>query len=64
MKSFTDFSGSSVICSGMPEKTKLSRILRACKSRIVSFIVLFSPVTVVSWVVTEVSWSVMVLTVL
>lgn len=51
MKSLTDFSGSSVGCSGMPVKTKLSVMLRACMSRIVPFIVLFSAITEVSWVV-------------
>lgn len=51
MKSLTDFSGSSDECSGMPVKTRLSLMLRDCKSRMVSFIVLCSAVTDVSWVV-------------
>ncbi len=45
IKSLTAFSGLSVGGSGMPVKIRLSLMLRACKSRIVSFIVLFSEVT-------------------
>lgn len=51
MKSLTVFFGSSVGCSGMPVKTRLSLMLRACKSRMFSFIVLLSAVTAVSCVV-------------
>lgn len=48
MKSLTDFSGSSVDDSGMPEKIRLSLILRDCISRIVSCMALFSAMTEVS----------------
>ncbi len=48
IKSLTDFSGSSEVCSGMPVKTKLSLMLRVCKSKMFSFMVLFSAATEVS----------------
>ncbi len=41
MKTVTDFSGSSGVCSGMPVKTKLSLMLRDFKSRMLSFMALF-----------------------
>ncbi len=41
MKSLTDFSGSPGVCSGMPVKTKLSLMLRDCKSRMLPFMALF-----------------------
>lgn len=62
MHFLTDFSGLSVLCSGMPVKTRLSLTLRDCKSRIVAFIASLSAVTEVSCVVTEESWVVSVLT--
>lgn len=45
IKSLTAFSGLSAGGSAMPVKIRLSLMLRACKSKIVSFIVLFSEVT-------------------
>lgn len=48
MKSFTDFSRSSVGCSGMPVKTRLSFMLRDCWLSMVSFMFLLSAVTEVS----------------
>ncbi len=41
MKSLTDFSGSSGVCSGMTVKTKLSLMLRDFKSGMLSFMALF-----------------------
>lgn len=51
VNSFTDCSGLPGVCLGMPVKTKLSLMLHACKSRIVSFMVLFLVITDVNWVV-------------
>lgn len=45
MKSFTNFSGSSVDGSGIPVNIRLSLMLRDCKSRMFSFMSLFSSVT-------------------
>lgn len=42
IKSLTDFSGSSVVCSGIQVKTRLSFKLRPCRSRMVSFMALMS----------------------
>lgn len=47
IKSLTNFSGSSGVCSGMPMKTKLS----IYNSRMLSLMALFSATTEVSWVV-------------
>lgn len=48
MNSLIDFSGSSVVCSGMPLRTSC---LCTCKSRMVSFMALLSAVTELIWVV-------------
>lgn len=47
----------------MPVKIRLSLMLCDCKSRIVSFMILFSAVTEENWVVTDESWVDMVVTV-
>ena len=51
MKFFMRFSGLSGVCSEMPERMRLERIERVCKSNIVSFRVLFSLETacICSW---------------
>ena len=54
MKSLISCSGlSSCVRSGIPESTRLSLMLRDCKSSIVSFMSLFSFATEVSWVVSD-----------
>lgn len=49
--SFTEFLGPPGVCMGMPVKTKLSLMLRARKSRIVSLMVLFCVITEESWLI-------------